>query len=82
MSSASEAPAGREEYETPKDFAALLKISRRQVYRLMEDPTFPVLVIGKLRRIPKGRATRWLAQREQGRGRPRLVAAVKEGPAA
>jgi excisionase family DNA binding protein len=61
-------------YITPEELAAWLKCSKKSVYRLAEqDPTVPVLRLGRLVRFPRERLERWLASREQGRGRgPRL----------
>jgi excisionase family DNA binding protein len=62
-------------YMTAADVARELRCSTKTVYRIASaDPTMPVLRLGgKLVRFPRERLERWLANREQGRGRPRLV---------
>lgn len=59
-------------YWTPAEFAEVVALSGKSVYRLIgEDPSFPtVKILGSIR-IPKDRALKWLRDREQGR--PRLV---------
>ena len=48
------------------------------------DPTFPMLKIGGTVRFPRERVLRWLREREQGFGRPRMLkpvlAVTKSGP--
>lgn len=48
---------------TPKELQALLGISRTAVYKLINDPPFPVLRIGKAIRIPKEGVESWLIGR-------------------
>ena len=69
-------------YLTAEQLAELLQVSPKSVFRwATEDPTMPTLRIGRTVRFPRERLERWLAAREQGRGRARLSIA-KDGPAA
>jgi excisionase family DNA binding protein len=54
-------------YLLPAEVAALLKVSRKSIYRwVQEDPTMPALKIGRVVRFPRERFLDWLASREQG----------------
>jgi excisionase family DNA binding protein len=65
-------------YLTVDEVAALLRVSRATVYRLVgADPTLPVLPLPGLLRFPRERFLRWLRDREQGRGRPRRARAAR-----
>src|SRR5438045_2518648 len=61
------------EYLTAGQIAELLQVSEKSVYRWAAgDPTFPMLKIGGTVRFPRERLIRWLLEREQGSGRPRM----------
>jgi excisionase family DNA binding protein len=77
---ASPSAPSRLEYLTPAQVSELLQVSEKSLYRwAAEDRSMPVLRMGRRTlRFPRERLERWLAGREQGRGRPRLV---KKGPA-
>jgi excisionase family DNA binding protein len=63
---------GGPEYFTPEEFADLVQLSTKTVYRLAkEDPGLPVLRLGRAVRFPKARLLKWLRAREQGFGRAR-----------
>jgi predicted DNA-binding transcriptional regulator AlpA len=56
------------EYLLPKEFAAVVRLHEKSVYRLMKaDPTFPHVRVGGSLRIPRERALRWLAKRTSGK---------------
>jgi excisionase family DNA binding protein len=60
-------------YLTTAQIAELLQVSAKSVYRWAAgDPTFPRLKIGGTVRFPRERLLRWLRDREQGLGRPRM----------
>jgi excisionase family DNA binding protein len=64
---------GTAEYLTAGQIADLLQVSEKSVYRWAAgDPTFPMLKIGGAVRFPRERLIRWLREREQGLGRPRM----------
>jgi hypothetical protein len=64
-------------YWTVPEFAPIVNVSTKSVYRVAkDDPTFPCVWFGGSLRIPKERALRWLRDREQGSG-PRRLRAVK-----
>jgi excisionase family DNA binding protein len=70
-------------YLTVDDLADLLKCSPKTVARWsLTDPTMPVLRVGRVVRFPKARLLRWLASREQGRGRPRLAVIARKSAGA
>jgi len=74
QSQRADAESGRGEYLTAEEVARTLRVSPPTVYRWRLDfPDMPALVVGKSVRFPKERLTRWLAQHEQGRGRPRAA---------
>jgi predicted DNA-binding transcriptional regulator AlpA len=55
-------------YWVPKEFATVVRLSEKSIYRLMkDDPTFPHVRIGGSVRIPRERALRWLAKRTAGK---------------
>jgi len=57
-------------YLRPEEVAKLLRLSVKSVYRLAaEDPTLPVLRLGRTVRFPRERLLKWLRDREQGPGR-------------
>lgn len=58
------------EYLVPAEVATLLRVSPRTVRRVLLDPTFPVLRLGRSVRVPRIRLESWLRRREQGAGRP------------
>jgi len=61
-------------YLTLDEVAALLRVSKATIYRLAQaDPTLPVLRLPGLMRFPRERLRRWLRDREQGQGRPRVM---------
>lgn len=61
-------------YLTPDQVAELLQVKVKTVYGwASDDPTMPKLKIGGTVRFPRERLLRWLADREQGRARPRRV---------
>ena len=62
----SETPPSEPTYWVPKEFAALVRLSEKSIYRLMKDPSFPHVRVGGAVRIPRERAQRWLAKRTQG----------------
>jgi|SRR5258708_35602422 excisionase family DNA binding protein len=65
--------SGRQRYLTAAQIAELLQVSAKSVYRWAAgDPTFPRLKIGGTVRFPRERMLRWLRDREQGLGRPRM----------
>ncbi len=73
------------EYLTAAQIAELLQVSEKSVYRWAAgDPAFPMLKIGGTVRFPRERVLRWLREREQGFGRPRMrkpvLAVTKSGP--
>lgn len=69
---ASSSGPGSPDYLLPEEVAKLLRLSSKSVYRLAaEDPTVPVLRLGRTVRFPRERLFRWLKAREQGPGRPR-----------
>lgn len=73
------------EYLTAAQIAELLQVSEKSVYRWAAgDPTFPMLKIGGTVRFPRERVLRWLREREQGFGPPRMrkpvLAVAKSGP--
>jgi predicted DNA-binding transcriptional regulator AlpA len=52
------------DYFVPIEFADLIRLSEKSLYRLMKnDPTFPYVRIGGSIRIPRERALKWLAKR-------------------
>ena len=58
------------DYLTGEQVAALLQVSVKSVQRwASNDPSMPVLRIGRTVRFPRERLLRWLKTREQGRGR-------------
>ena len=60
-------------YLTAVQIAELLQVSAKSIYRWAAgDPTFPRLKIGGTVRFPRERLLRWLRNREQGLGRPRI----------
>lgn len=60
------------EYLTAAELGQLLRLSAKSVYRLAKsDPSFPMLKLASAVRFPRSRVLRWLADREQGRGRAR-----------
>lgn len=62
------------DYLTVPEVARLLRVSVATVYRLVSaDPTLPVLRLPGLMRFPRERLFRWLREREQGHGRPRVI---------
>ena len=65
-------------YLTAAQIAELLQVSAKSVYRWATvDPTFPRLKIGGTVRFPRERLLRWLRNREQGLGRPRIRKAMR-----
>jgi excisionase family DNA binding protein len=65
-------------YLTAAQIAELLQVSAKSVYRWAAgDPTFPRLKIGGTVRFPRERVLRWLRDREQGPGRPRIRRPVR-----
>jgi excisionase family DNA binding protein len=54
------------DYWIPREFAAVVRLSDKSVYRLLKDPSFPHVRVGGAVRIPRARARRWLAKRTQG----------------
>jgi excisionase family DNA binding protein len=56
-------------YLTPQQVADMLQISKRSVYRLSKDPTFPKLELGGIIRVPRAKLETWLKRREQGQSR-------------
>ena len=60
------------EYLTPPEVAQMLRVSEATVYRwALSDATMPVTRAGRTVRFRRTALERWLAQREQGRGRAR-----------
>ena len=59
-----------ETFDTEPEFAAILKISPRTVRRLVSDPAFPALRIGRATRIPRAKALAYLTRKSQGVRRP------------
>jgi predicted DNA-binding transcriptional regulator AlpA len=56
------------DYWVPKEFAAVVRLSEKSIYRLMrDDATFPHVRINGSLRIPRARALRWLAKRTSGK---------------
>ncbi|MBG9786910.1 helix-turn-helix domain-containing protein [Brevibacillus laterosporus] len=51
---------------TAKHIATYLHISRRRVYELMELKDFPLIRIGKSKRVAKEGFIRWLQDQEGG----------------
>jgi predicted DNA-binding transcriptional regulator AlpA len=61
-------PEKAPDYWVPKEFATVVRLSEKSVYRLMKaDPTFPHVRVGGSVRIPRARALRWLSARTQGK---------------
>lgn len=55
------------DYWLPKEFADLMRLHEKSIYRLMKaDATFPYVRIGGAVRIPRAEALRWLANRMKG----------------
>lgn len=73
-------------YLTLPEVAELLRLSPKSVYRLAQEPTFPVLKLPGGRnatlRFPRERLLRWLRDREQGRRltRNQLLPSSKSAP--
>jgi excisionase family DNA binding protein len=60
------------DYLTPEQVAQRLQVSVKSVYRWAgDDPTLPVLRVGRTVRFPAARLDAWLRAREQGPGRAR-----------
>jgi len=60
-------------YLTAAQIAELLQVSEKSVYRWAAgDPTFPMLKIRRTVRFRRERVIRWLREREQAFGRPRM----------
>jgi predicted DNA-binding transcriptional regulator AlpA len=56
------------DYWVPREFAAVVRLSEKSIYRLMkQDSSFPYVRVGGAVRIPRARALRWLAKRTEGR---------------
>lgn len=49
-----------EEFLTVDDVCKILKIGKNQGYKLVEQPDFPKIQIGKLYRIPKSKFEKYL----------------------
>ena len=49
-----------EEYYMVKDVAKILKISRHKAYRLVDQPDFPKIRLGRDIRIPKSKFERFM----------------------
>jgi hypothetical protein len=62
-----------ETFDTEPEFGAFLKISTRSVRRLVADPAFPALKIGRATRIPRAKALAYLARKSQGARRVRRL---------
>ena len=55
-------------YWLPKEFAVVVRLHEKSIYRLMkDDPTFPHVRVGGSVRIPREWALRWLAKRTSGK---------------
>lgn len=66
-------------YLTPDQVGELLQVKTKTVYDwARKDATMPWLKIGGTVRFPRERLLRWLADREQGRARPRRVQTAAE----
>lgn len=65
-------------YLTAEQVGELLQVKAKTVYGwATDDVTMPRLKIGGTIRFPRERLLRWLADREQGRARPRRVTAER-----
>jgi excisionase family DNA binding protein len=81
-------PADAPLYLTPREVAALLRLSEKSVYRLVKtEPTMPALKVGSGKRasvrFPRERLMRWLDQRTQGSAhamRQRVLSLPKAAP--
>lgn len=63
------APLAPPDYWTLKEFAHVVRLSDKSIYRLLEqDTSFPRMRIGGSVRIPRERASQWLADRTKGDG--------------
>ncbi len=70
------------DYLTVPEVASLLRVSPATVYRLAQnDPSLPVLKLPGVMRSPRERLLRWLRDREQGHGRPRVIRSQMLSPA-
>ena len=69
-------------YLTPDQVGELMQVKTKTIYDwASKDPTMPVIRIGHTVRFPRERLLRWLADREQGRARPRRVQTTAEAGA-
>src|SRR4030095_703325 len=60
-------------YATVEQVAAMLQVSVRSVYRLVEtNADMPVLKLRGAMRFPRQRLALWLRDREQGRAQPKI----------
>jgi excisionase family DNA binding protein len=50
---------------TIPEVAALLKIGRTKVYGLIKTDNFPVVQIGRVKRVPVASLNKWLEQRQK-----------------
>jgi excisionase family DNA binding protein len=71
-SPAPEVERGEPTYLTAEQVGALLQCSPKSVFRwAAEDPTMPVIRIGRTVRFPRAKLEQWLSARTQGAGRAR-----------
>ena len=66
-------------YLTPDQVGELMQVKVKTIYDwARKDVTMPAVRIGHTVRFPRERLLRWLADREQGRARPRRVQTAAE----
>ena len=53
------------ELMTPQDLMKILKVSRSTAYEIMEKPDFPLIRIGRNKRVIATEFTEWLQKQKQ-----------------